>query len=80
MARKRITIDMGVNDRERDLERAREALGADVDDSEVIEKALAHFHQSVDAYEKIKGEISPEQADVLSTDVVSINHYPQVRL
>lgn len=80
MGRKRTTIDMSVGDRELDLERSREALGADVDDAKVIAKALKHLHQSIDSYEEIKGELTPEQAKTLSTDVVSIVHYPQVRV
>ena len=64
-------------DRELWLGRACERLGID-NESDAIEKALKHLVQSADAYDEIKDELTPEQAKTLSTDVVRINHYPQV--
>lgn len=66
------------SDRELVLEQAREAIDAG-SDAAAVEAALEHLVQSIEAYEAIKTEVTPEQADTLSTDVVSINHYPQVR-
>lgn len=66
------------SDRELAIERAREALGA-TSDTEAVVRALEHLVQSIEAYEAIKDELTPEQADILSTEHVSINHYPQVR-
>lgn len=66
------------SDRELKLERAKEALGID-NDTQAVVAALEHLAQSKAAYEDIKDEITPEQARTLSTDVVAINHYPQVR-
>jgi len=65
-------------DREKLLGRAEELLGED-QSSKAIDAALAHLVESAEAYEDVKGELTPEQAETLSTEVVSINHYPQVK-
>lgn len=67
------------SDREYKLERAMEALGED-EAAAAIEKALEHTYQSKKAYEEIKRELTPEQAETLSTNVIGIKHYPQVRV
>lgn len=65
-------------EREKWLERAKEALGTD-QDSEAIELALKHTAQSVDALEDAKDNLTPNQAETLSTEVVRLTQYPQVR-
>lgn len=66
------------SDREWALEQAKEALGVD-EDAKAIERALIHTAQSKEAYEEIKRELTPEQAEILSTEIIGIKHYPQVR-
>jgi hypothetical protein len=67
-------------EREKKLARAKEALtDEDMADSRVIDAALEHLAESVENAEDVKREISPELAERLSTDVVRLTMYPQVR-
>lgn len=65
-------------DRELALERAKEVLGT-TNDSEAIERALRHTHQSADALEAVKDQLDPETAERLSTDEIRLVMYPQVK-
>lgn len=78
MSRDSIRIRMNP-ERELQLEKAMEALGED-EAAAAIERALRHTAQSKEAYDEIKRELTPEQAETLSTDEIRINHYPQVRV
>lgn len=78
-SRRRITIDLSVDDREHDLERARTILGDDATTSEVFAKAVKHLYQSVENAEELVGGMTPNQAQDLSTDVVRLRHYPKVK-
>jgi len=64
--------------RERHLARAKEILETDTD-SEAIDAALRHLVESVDAYEDVKEDVPPAVARELSTNVVRLTMYPQVR-
>jgi hypothetical protein len=67
-------------EREKKLARAREAItDEDMADSKVIDAALDHLAESVANAEDVKREISPELAEKLSTSVVRLTMYPQVR-
>lgn len=65
-------------EREKWLARAKEALGVD-EDSKAIERSLRHTAQSAEAYEEVKRDLTPELADELSTDEISLVMYPQVK-
>lgn len=64
--------------REKALSEAKEALQVD-QDSEAIELALRHTTESAANLEAVKHEISPELAERLSTDVLRLVMYPQVK-
>jgi Arc/MetJ family transcription regulator len=65
-------------EREKVLERAKHTLGTDKD-SEAIERALRHTVQSAENLENLKRNITPEQAEELSTDELRLVMYPQVK-
>jgi hypothetical protein len=65
-------------DREKRLARAKEAVDVDAD-SKVIDAALEHLAESVENYNDVKKEVPPELAERLSTSVVRLTMYPQVR-
>jgi hypothetical protein len=64
--------------REQALEEAKEALQVD-QDSEAIELALQHTAESAKNLEAVKDEIPPELAEQLSTDVLRLVMYPQIK-
>lgn len=64
-------------EREVALERAKEALGTDKD-SEAIERALRHTAQSAENLEAMKEELTPQQAEQLSTEELRLVMYPQL--
>lgn len=65
-------------DRERELDRAKANLDVD-QDAEAIELALTHLNESIENLEELKRELTPEQAEQLSTSAVSLTMYPQIR-
>lgn len=78
MARDSLRIRM-VPDREKRIERAKEALRVS-EDSKAIDLALEHLVQSIDSFEDVKEDVTPELAERLSTSVVRLAHYPQVKV
>jgi len=77
MSRDRIQL-RATSGRERRLGTAKDATDLE-DDAEVIDAALLHLAESVECYETVKDEINGEPAERLSTDIVRITLYPQVR-
>ncbi len=64
--------------REKALAECKEALDVD-QDSKAIELALRHTAESAENFENVKDEISPELAERVSTDVLRLVMYPQVK-
>jgi len=77
MPRDRIAL-RATDDREKLLDQAKGAIDAD-SDAEVIDAALEHLVESVENLEEVKREVDAELAEQLSTDVVRLTLYPQVR-
>lgn len=65
-------------EREKLLARAKETLGEDTD-AAAIDAALAHLVESAQNFENVKRDVDAELAEQLSTDVVRLTLYPQVR-
>jgi hypothetical protein len=65
-------------EREKLLARAKETLGEDTD-AAAIDAALAHLVESAENFEDVKREVPADLAERLSTDVVRLVTYPQVR-
>ena len=69
-------------ERERLFSQAKEALGVDADyaDSKTVDLALEHLVESKKNLQKWEElQLSPEQAKGVSTSVISLTYYPQVR-
>jgi hypothetical protein len=64
--------------REKLLDQAKGAIDADAD-AEVIDAALQHLVETIENYEAVKREVDAELAEQLSTEVVRLTLYPQVR-
>jgi hypothetical protein len=65
-------------EREKLLARAKETLEEDTD-AAAIDAALAHLVESAENFEDVKREVPADLAERLSTDVVRLVTYPQVR-
>lgn len=78
MERDRIAL-RATGDREKLLDRAKGALDCD-SDAEVINTALRHAVESVENFEDVNCEVSPELAERLSADEVRPTQYPHVRV
>lgn len=78
MERDRIAL-RATGDREKLLDRAKGSLDCD-SDAEVINTALRHAVESVENFEDVNCEVSPELAERLSADEVRPTQYPHVRV
>ena len=65
-------------EREKLLAEAKEVLDED-QDSKAIDAALRHLVESCKNLEDMKRDLTPDQAEALSTSEVSLTMYPQVR-
>lgn len=77
MGRDRISL-RATTEREKRLGAARDATGID-SDAELVDAALEHLAESVENFEAAKEDLTPKQAELLSTSVVRLTMYPQVR-
>jgi uncharacterized protein (DUF1778 family) len=73
MGRDRIAL-RATGDREKLLDQAKGAI-----DAEVVDAALQHLVETIENYEAVKREVDAELAEQLSTEVVRLTLYPQVR-
>ncbi|AZH26846.1 DUF7386 family protein [Haloplanus aerogenes] len=65
-------------EREKLLAEAKEVLDED-QDSKAIDAALRHLVESHGNLEEMKRDLTPDQAEALSTSELSLTMYPQVR-
>lgn len=65
-------------EREKLLAEAKEVLDED-QDSKAIDAALRHLVESHANLEEMKRDLTPDQAEALSTSELSLTMYPQVR-
>jgi len=65
-------------EREKLLAEAKEVLDED-QDSKAIDAALRHLVESHENLEEMKRDLTPDQAEALSTNKLSLTMYPQIR-
>lgn len=77
MGRNQITL-RATTEREKNLERAKEVLGAD-SNAAAVDAGLVTIVELFENFEDVKEEISPNLAKRLSTSHIRLTQYPQVR-
>lgn len=76
----RYRLDVG--NRELLLERLREQLGIEKERwrADVLDAALVHLDQSLEAMDELRGEVNPEVLKALSTDVVDAEYRTSLKI